>query len=119
MDLKTPNEDQEGYVDRKPEKKRPIKPSPAPDNRYQLNLYTPNGLLRQHIPRAVFADMSRKYSDIMRAVPMNKWSTISEIVIDYGKMAKRLGFDKQWRRSPDQIESAVKEMVSAGLVKQK
>ena len=85
--------------------------------RYKMDLYTPNGLLREGISRAVFAAMSSRYSDIMRAVPSNQWSTMDEIVNNYFNMIKRLRIN--YNVTAEQIISAVNEMTEAGLILQK
>ena len=87
---------------------------PVKSIKYKMNLYTSNGLLRAQISRGIFGDMSRRYGDIMRAVSSGQWSTIEEIVTVYNGLVKRLRFNNV--KTPEQIESAVKEMAEAGLI---
>ena len=87
---------------------------PLKSIKYKMNLYTSNGLLRAQISRGIFGDMSRRYGDIMRAVSSGQWSTIEEIVTVYNGLVKRLRFNNV--KTPEQIESAVKEMAEAGLI---
>lgn len=87
------------------------------ETKYRLDLYTHNGLLRPEIPRAVFADMSKSYGDIIRAISSSAWVTIEEIIESYQNLQKRLRFDLN--RSNEQIEQAVISMVEGGLVLQK
>ena len=88
--------------------------APVKSIKYKMNLYTSNGLLRAQISRGVFGDMSRRHGDVMRAVSSGQWSTIEEIIVNYNNLAKRLRFDT--KKSPDQIEAAVKDMTEAGLI---
>ena len=85
--------------------------------RYKMNLYKPNGILRSEIPRQVYANMSAKYGDIMRAVPSYKFATMDEIVEIYWELERRLKFDMG--RTRPKIAAAVEEMVAADLVRQK
>jgi len=94
-----------------------INEEPVKVIRYKMDLYTPNGLLREGISRAVFAAMSSRYSDIMRAVPSNQWSTMDEIVSNYFNMIKRLRIN--YNITAEQIISAVTEMTEAGLILRK
>lgn len=88
--------------------------SPVKPTKYKLNLYTSNGLLRNEISRGIFADMSRRHGDVMRAVPSGYWNTMDEIVGNYNGLVRRLRFGFQ--KAPEQIASAVIEMVEAGLI---
>lgn len=82
--------------------------------KYKLYLYTPNGLLRAEISRGVYAEYSRRYGDVMRAIHSSNWQTMLEIWIAYKNLTKRLKFDIT--RTQEQINAAVEEMVNAGLV---
>ena len=88
--------------------------APVKSIKYKMNLYTSNGLLRAQISRGVFGDMSRRHGDVMRAVSSGQWNTMEEIIVNYNNLAKRLRFDT--KKSPDQIEAAVKDMTEAGLI---
>lgn len=81
---------------------------------YKVDMYTPRGMLKAHISRPVFAEMSRKYGDIMRAIYINRWITAEEIITNYFTLNKRFKFGRN--RTDDQIRSAVEEMVNAGLI---
>lgn len=89
-------------------------PKEEPLLKYKMDLYLPNGLLRPAISRVVFASLSVKYGDVIRAVSMNHWSTIDEIFETYTNQAKRLRFDPF--RNLQQIKDAIREMVEAGLI---
>lgn len=82
--------------------------------KYKLHLYTSNGLLRAEIARGIYAEYSRRYGDIMRAIHSSNWQTMVEIQMAYINLTKRLKFDTA--RTPEQISAAVEEMVNAGLV---
>lgn len=82
--------------------------------KYKLHLYTSNGLLRTEISRGVYAEYSRCYGDVMRAIHSSNWQTMLEIWIAYKNLTKRLKFDIT--RTQEQISAAVEEMVNAGLV---
>lgn len=85
--------------------------------KYRLDLYTSRGLLKASIPKAVFAEMSRKYGDVIRSVHSSKWSTIDEIVESYYNLDKRLRFEI--RKTVDQIKLAVEEMAAAGMIQKR
>jgi len=84
------------------------------ESKYKLHLYTSNGLLRAEIARGTYAEFSRRYGDVMRAIHSSNWQTMFEILTAYKNLTKRLKFEIP--RSSEQISSAVEEMVNAGLV---
>lgn len=92
----------------------PVVPVVPVESKYKLHLYAPNGLLRADIARGVYADFSRRYGDIMRAIHSSNWQTMPEILTAYKNLTKRLKFDTT--RNSEQICTAVEEMVTAGLV---
>lgn len=85
--------------------------------RYKMNLYTPSGLLRAEISKSAFSQISVRYGDIVRAVSLNHWSTLDEIVQSYYNLSKRLRFEPL--RSKEQISKALDEMVEAGMTEVK
>lgn len=84
---------------------------------YRLDLYRPNGEMRADISRGLYLDMSKRYGDIMRAIPTNKWITLEEIVQGYWEMDKRLRWEMN--RTRKQIESAVFALLEATMVVKK
>lgn len=96
----------------------PVPPSiPEHIFQYKIDMYTPRGMLKAHISRPVFADMSRKYGDIMRAIYINRWITLDDIISNYCVLDKRFRFDR--KRTNDSIRAAVEEMVNAGLIQKR
>jgi hypothetical protein len=90
---------------------------PKIEYRYKLDLYNARGMMKASISRSVFAEMSKKYGDVIRSIPSNKFSTADEIKVSYSNLNKRLQF--QVHRSPSDIENILELLSSAGLVVKK
>jgi len=88
--------------------------NPPANKKYKLSLYSPNGLLRVEIPKAIFAEHSRLYGDVIRSVSSSEWLTMSELVQSYRNTEKRLRFERG--RKDDDIERIVYLLVESGLV---
>ena len=87
------------------------------ENKYKLNLYQPNGLLRVEFSRGSFRIMSTKWGDVIRAISGSKWASGKEIIGYYRVLEKKLRFE--YNRTDEQLMVALKELVDAGMVQKK
>jgi hypothetical protein len=82
---------------------------------FKCNLYLPNGMIRPQISPGVHSMLARKWGDIIRCVPSNRWSTMDDIanlVWDFEKKS----YLKDFSRTRKQIEEAIAECIEAGVV---
>lgn len=85
--------------------------------KYKLDLYQPNGLLKVELSRGSFHIMSNKWGDVIRAISGTKWVTMEEIIEYYRIIEKKLRFE--YNRTDFDIINAVEELEAAGMVNRK
>lgn len=90
-------------------------PTPSAPTQFKCNLYLPNGTIRPQIPPGVHANLARKWGDILRCIPSNRWSTMDEIAQLVWNFENK-SYLRDFSRTRKQIEDAVHECVEAGVV---
>lgn len=81
---------------------------------YRLDIYTPNGTVKQGISAGILYDMASKYGDIIKTIPSAGWLTREGIIQNYWEKEKKLRFEMN--RSRQQIEVALDALIEAGLI---
>lgn len=85
--------------------------------RYRLEIYGSNGLLKAEISTRLYADMSTRYGDVIRAFSHGTWYTFPEFLESYKNLEKRLKFELN--RTPENLQLAVIALTDAGLLQVK
>jgi hypothetical protein len=90
-------------------------PTPSAPTQFKCNLFLPNGMVRPQISPGVHASLARKWGDIIRCIPSNRWSTMDEIAQLVWNFENK-SYLRDFSRTRKQIEDAVSECVESGVV---
>lgn len=85
--------------------------------RYRLCMYTTTGILRPEIPQGIFLDIHRRYGNLLRAIPSDRFITIDEIQENYQLLTTRLKLEQHYDTA--QIINIMIELITSGLVEQR
>lgn len=82
--------------------------------KFKLHIYSPNGNVRQTIPRSIYVDMCAKHGDVIHAMSSVKWMTLDEICDSTWRIEKKMLHPSN--RSRKSIETALQEMLDRDIV---